>query len=237
MTTPEQNQTHKKSNTKIIAIIIIVVLLVAVGVYVFISQKAANNPATNQQVRGNREDMTESFRQRFRGEPATIDEIQPESQIMVIGKSNSDGSMTADIIRIGDFSGEDMAGFMNRPSTTDESGLPAGQQERFGGGNFDRSAFQNMTQEERQQRFQEMQASGNMPTPFPMDASGSGSAIRGMRTASESMQVARGRVVDINETIITLGLDEGGSRLILFSPSTEVFKQPSATSTEMNNEQ
>ena len=156
-------------------------------------------------------------------------------KIMVMGTSNSDGSVSASQIIIGnantDFSTSTFfRSFSGGENATSTDGNPPARQFRQGqtgqtgqnGAQPDFSRFQNMTDAERQQLRDQMAANGG---GFRQ---GGGSANGGTRqfTRAGGAGASRlaGEIIDLDATSFTLKLDEGGSKLVFYSPSTMVNK-------------
>jgi len=82
--------------------------------------------------------------------------------------------------------------------------------------NFGRENFQNMSPEERQQRTQQM-----------------GTAGVGFRGGREGSGFALGEIISKDDKSITVKLQDGGSKIIFFSDTTEVGKFIDGTSNDL----
>jgi len=158
-------------------------------------------------------------------------------KVMVIGTSNSDGSLAASQIIIGnsdtDFASSSFMMFRGRtatgtPDNGNSGGTASGQPGRRngmgqvgqGGARTGNPQFQNMSDAERQQFIENMRANGGGNFT---GGTGSGGAQTGGRQfrAGSSAPVA-GEIIDLGESTITVKLDSGGSRLVFYSEKTAV---------------
>lgn len=145
---------------------------------------------------------------------ASLSDLEIGQHVSIMGSQNSDGSILAERIMIGnnqiDF--QDMG--MPRPLPLDgdnNNSLP-GPPADFVGQRPDFEQMQNMSDEEREKMGQEMIArrgefSGAMPS----------------RTDGGMARLV-GEIIDKDEQTLTLKLEEGGSKLIFFSDATQIMK-------------
>ena len=141
--------------------------------------------------------------------------------VMVMGTTNSDGSMTAERIIISedetDF--ENMSQMMRQTSTAEINGgqstvgFPADGYGFGQGEHPDFKQFENMTDEERAELREQMQAGRQAPENF--DAG---------KIQKSGMERFDGEIIILNADSMTLKLTAGGSRIIFYSDSTEISK-------------
>ena len=221
----------KKSNNKTI-VVAIAVILIAAGIYAGLAltkkdeqvqgqenrrQAASENSDTNRA----RQRRTNGFQ--FQGVTTTAEDMIVGGQIVVVGTVNSDGSITAETIRLGDFSDEDFSGFRNFSgdhSTIENTGTRGSQSGDHAPGSFDPGEFQNLTPEERQQRFQELRESGQVPEGFG-GGRGQGGGFSGR---AEGTEIIRGEIIDRDDISITVKLVDGGSRLVFYSEEVRIIR-------------
>jgi len=171
------------------------------------SQNWSGQPHDNQMAR-----WSENF------DEANLDSLQAGQRILVMGTENSDGSISANQVMIGDAETdfENMGRAMFRP--VDDSGGNQGigeepkQPTAVSGQRPDFAQMQNMSEEERTEAMEKMRAQ--------REANG-GVSLRNM-----GGDIARisGEIIDKDESVITLKLAIGGSKLIFYSSETKVLK-------------
>ena len=182
----------------IIGAVAVVLLIGAGGLYYTQIQSSQDTLQANVQNSQQRE--SGRFDGARQGEEVSIDEVVLGEQILVIGTENQDGSITAEIIRIGDFAGFDFEAIAELSGVERQEAFeqrfegehsPDGQ-ERFGGGNFEE--FQHLSSEERQQRFQAFAggAGGNF-------AGRRGGAALGRRQARGSTRSRQARGEEVRQ--------------------------------------
>lgn len=178
----------------------------------------SNSSTTNNDQRRvtERNNQPEMGGNSFSTTPATIDDLQVGEEIIVMGSSNTDGSMTAQTILIGSATFE-LGQFGGMEAGGQATGEFANRQPPEGS---NMQEFQNLTPEERQARFAEG-GSGAFPE------GGFGGGGRGARPGgggfSGGTRVA-GEILDIDDSTITIALTDGGSRLVLYSSQTIISK-------------
>lgn len=209
---------------KNIIIVIIGIMLVGGGVVFFMNGNTPNGEARSQaRVEERRTQLNRNSPLSFASTtPGTIDDLQLGVQVFAIGAANQDGSITAESIFVGDIEiapeqfrresgsqfNEELGGQNgNSPREFRERQLPDG---------FNSEEFQNLTQEERQARFQELQTSGEF-----QERGFSGGGLRG---AQNGMTMVRGEIIGMDGTILTIKIPDGGSKLIFYSDITQIFK-------------
>lgn len=233
---PEQSDQEKtsvkKSKNKIIPVIIAVVLIAA-GAYAGLALTKKGEQVLGQEDRGqvaSENSDTNRVRQgaaggfQFQGVTTTAEDLIVGGQVVVVGTANSDGSITAEIIRLGDFSDED-SGFRNFSgdhSTAENIETRGSQPGDHEPGSFDPSEFQNLTSEERRARFQE---SGG----FSRGGHNLGGDFAGR---AESTEVIRGEIIDKDDISITVKLTEGGSKFAFYSDDTRIMKVTQAVESD-----
>ncbi|PIR66977.1 MAG: hypothetical protein COU51_01000 [Parcubacteria group bacterium CG10_big_fil_rev_8_21_14_0_10_36_14] len=156
---------------------------------------------------------------------ASADELILGEKISVMGATNSDGSVTAQTIIIGDFS--KMQGIV-KPEGTQQDGQSPDTNIPNIGQRPDASQFQNMTDEKRQKMRDQMTASRKTAT-----------GGQGTRTGSinQSTGRANGEIINIDETTITVKLADGGSSLIFYSSETVIKKMKDTPATPQTETQ
>ena len=163
---------------------------------------------TTDQANGNR--MDDKF------EAATAADLIIGQKVMVMGTSNSDGTITAERITIGN-SDTNFEDLMPTPQTRPEgSEAGANNGEEAVNSNTmpepptgERPDFANMTEEERA-KFLEQAPNGG---------------TRGQRpTGSSATTRVIGEIVKIEDDILTIKPEDGGSKLIFISEKTSIVK-------------
>jgi hypothetical protein len=154
-------------------------------------------------------------------EEANLDDLETGQQALVMGTENSDGSISASQIMIGDEETdfENMGGLM-RPAVNsgqenqDDNNQPIQPPAGFKGqrGNFEQ--IQNISEEERMKLMEEMRAR--------RQANGGSFPLANMR--SGGMTRMDGKIIDKDDTTITLKIEAGGSKLIFYSEETKILK-------------
>lgn len=183
--------------------IILSIFLIALLLIIGCSKKNEQN--SNEQRNQNQEQQIEEnqlprWNENF--EEAGSDDLIIDQQILVMGTENSDGSISANEIMIGnteaDF--ENMGGFEGQ----------RGNFEQMQNSSYS-ERFQNMSDEERAKFMVEMRVQ--------REASGGSFPRANMRGGTSRLN---GEIIDKDDTTITLKLEDGGSKLIFFSDSTRV---------------
>ena len=162
---------------------------------------------------------------------ASLSDLTVGAKILVMGSTNSDGSVTAESILIGasqeDFQNIMRAGMEKASSTPFGEDVSAEAQ----GQRPESSQFQNMSQEERQKFMEERMKERGIDMPeggFQMptgQAGGTGQIKTGMRIAGAGgMANINGEILSINDSVITIKLADGGSKIIFISSDTAVKK-------------
>jgi len=199
---------------------IIIILISAISISGCSSKKEDLSDTENQdhsQVQGDR-----AFQNRFamfdNMPEAQISDVIIGAKIMVMGTQNSDGSISADRILIGnDESSFENIGLLGRQPDMEnqqqvDQNSDSDSSQIFERPNFDPSQFQNMSDEERSQMREQMAGQrGNFSGTGPTARTGTG----------QQMVRIVGEVIKIDETNIVLKV-EGGSKLIFFSGDTSV---------------
>ncbi|PIR93474.1 hypothetical protein COT99_00625 [Candidatus Falkowbacteria bacterium CG10_big_fil_rev_8_21_14_0_10_43_10] len=175
-------------------------------------QKDSGEDETQSQGDGDRQDrFNENFIE------ASLADLAIGQRVMVMGTANSDNSISANRVIIGD-SSIDWQNFsqpMAPPIQEDDgSGRPATSQptSNFSGQRPDMENFQNMSEEERAKLREEMAT-----------RRGTAGAARPNRGGAGMARI-NGEIISRDEATITLKLAEGGSKLIFLSESTAVMK-------------
>lgn len=157
----------------------------------------------------------------MQGDPATMDDVVIGTSVVVMGTDVGDGSIVAEHVRIGTF--EPPMGFADGqgPQMEGVDGEMPAPPEGFGPA----GDFQNMTPEERQQRFQEMRDNGQIPEGFGQRG---GFGNRGTTNTDNtfkqpSTSIVRGEVVEKDDMSITVKISEtAGTKLVLYTDDTVV---------------
>jgi len=200
----------------IIALIIIVGVGVMGGSLYFKNKGSSDIVRQENQREENKETQRDRSARLFEGtEDGGVDDLIVGENIFVVGETSKDGSVIADIIRIGGFEG-DIRQFANQGDGDEGGDFP-----RRGGGQgfnppegFDFEEFQNVSSEERQERFQQLREEGGF--------SGRDGEGRLVRRAGEG--ALRGEITARDDISITIKLVDGGSRFVFFSESTRIIK-------------
>lgn len=156
---------------------------------------------------------------------ANLDDLEIGQKVSIMGTENSDGSIVANQIMIGDsetnfgelggnvqlreraeINPDDMKNNIDRRAPTGVEGQR---------GNFEQ--FQNMTEEEREKFREERMAQGGGAGMRPNGATGATRMNRGGGSTR-----LNGEIIEKDETSLTLKLDDGGSKLIFFQETTRV---------------
>jgi|GEM_PF-2041254 len=197
-----------------------IVLFLFLILFVFGCAKKNDETGQASDERQGQENMSEQTQNRSRAFESLIQaefsDLKEGVFIMVLGSQNSDQSINASRIVIGDnaSSFEDLApgpvSFQNNKQEPLGDERELGEERNFGAnqnqsnrGGFDISRFENMTEEEREQMRQQMSERRNLS---------SGPAFSGQISVS-------GQVVKFDEKSIVIKLEEG-SKIIFFSDAT-----------------
>ena len=171
------------------------------------------NQAQNQQ----KEDTITQPARNQNLEEVSLDDLETGLHVSVNGTENSDGSLSAAQIIIGNSEADfnKMAGLMqpidaNNNQSKDSENQPVGV-ENGTKPNFEQ--MQNMSEEERVKLREEMKAQRG--------ASDGTSPRANMRGGTARLN---GEIIDIDDSTITLKIKEGGSKLIFYSNETKVLK-------------
>lgn len=176
--------------------------------------KKGDQPAA--EIREN--DFSEAAMMRNRFEEASREDLKPGTRASVTGQKNADGSIEAEMIMLGEMP-EDFRE-MSRPPQDSESrerpDFPEGSERPdFPEGGMNPGRFRDLSQEERSRFIQERMASGEfVPGNSPRTAGGaSGTAAR-----------IAGEILEVDDSSLTLKLEEGGSGMVFFSEGTALRK-------------
>lgn len=191
---------------------IVLIVVVGAGIVFGVIQLTKNEPQEQtQRSRENARDSQESDGRRISLQENTVtvsaEELIVGEQIVVIGTINQDGSLTADVIRIG-ISGEGFQNFLNRESAGNE--IADNNDVNF-------EEFRNLSPDERRTRFEELQAAGGFSGVSPGGFIGRGAV-------QHDSGFARGEIIDKDEISITVKLTDGGSKLIFYSDETQILE-------------
>ncbi len=217
---------------KKILIIILVVAVIGGGAFYFYKNKMVAGDDTNigaqsqQDMQAQREKMEEQQKVFFAENFVTMskDDLAIGDNVMVMGAENSDGSVVATNVLIGDET--QLEAVMSKMrKNTNGSDIASGdanntrqynaQMPSVSGGN--RPDFQNMTDEEREQMRSQWSSANGGNVGGRQKTSG--------RTARGGGQARiSGEVLSKDDTGITLKLSSGGSKLIFFSNDTKILK-------------
>lgn len=165
------------------------------------------------------DDVTQPARiQNF--EEVNLKDLAIGQKISVTGTENSDGSVSADQIMIGNSKADfkRMAGLMQPINGDNEQVEDDGSQtgETTSNANEDRPNFeqmQNMSEEERVKFREEMKAR--------REAGGRNSPRANM---AGGMTRLNGEIINIDDSTITLKIEEDGSKLVFYSDETKVLR-------------
>jgi hypothetical protein len=145
----------------------------------------------------------------------SLTDLSIGQKIMAMGQSNADGSITAEQIILGGAeAGWPGQNLNSRPPSNQNSQPGQGPNQPNNNFSTNRPNFQrwqNMTEEERQKLREEMPARRN-------NDNGQSGAAKSRITR------ANGEIMKIEDQMITLKLDNGGSKLIFLSNQTKILK-------------
>ena len=166
-----------------------------------------NNINQNQQQaqENNQPQWNENF------DEASLDDLLVGGQAMIMGTENSDNSISANQIMIGNTASDfQNMNQMRRPTSTAE--INNNQLQPSAGFNGQRPNFQNMSDEERAKMREQMVVGGG---------TAGGGRVRSGNLGGGATRLV-GEILDKDESTITLKLKDGGSKLIFFSEDTNV---------------
>ncbi|MBU4482229.1 hypothetical protein KKC16_02145 [Patescibacteria group bacterium] len=166
-----------------------------------------NNINQNQQQaqENNQPQWNENF------DEASLDDLLVGGQAMIMGTENSDNSISANQIMIGNTASDfQNMNQMRRPTSTAE--INNNQLQPSAGFNGQRPNFQNMSDEERAKMREQMVVGGG---------TAGGGRVRSGNMGGGATRLV-GEILDKDESTITLKLKDGGSKLIFFSEDTNV---------------
>jgi len=174
-----------------------------------------NNTDQNQQQ--SQENQMPTWNENF--DEASLSDLEIGQQISVSGTENSDNSISANQIMIGndetDF--ENMGDRTMRPPAGNNSDGQSNNnqlQPPAGFNNGQRPDFQNMSDEERAKMREQMGAGGG---------TAGGGRVRSGNLSNGATRLV-GEILYKDDTTITLKLTDGGSKLIFYSDETKVMK-------------
>lgn len=207
-------------NKKIIAIVIGVVLVGGAGTtYFFVSGNSAESGRAGLEESRRIGNQTGGRELSVNATPASAEDLHVGENITVMGTSNADGSMTASTIYIGTVAFEQ--GQLDGNSEAEQAFADRQPPEGFTPPEgVNPQELQNLSPEERQARFAELQESGAFPEGgFTGGGAGarSGGGFRGGN-------MVRGEILNIDDMTITIALSDGGSRLVFYSSQTTISK-------------
>ncbi len=179
--------------------IIIIVLLVGSGVFSLINYSKKSGQNNNEQKNQNQEQLTQEnqlSKWEENSEEAGLDDLETGQQVLVMGTENSDGSISANQIVIGNDESDfkNMAGPLIKNNENNDVQPEKNKSE--------------MSEEERAKFREEKMA----------EKEASGENIKGGNTIKVT-----GEIIDKDNITITLKIQEGGSRLIFYSDETKVL--------------
>lgn len=187
-------------------ILIIIIALAVIGgvIYFFIKSKEPKEKDIKDVV----SERTQERDSRFEGLPeGTLEDLVIGEEVMVTGTTNSNGSITAEIIFIGGLE----EGFQNmRDFSQNNMTANVGSNRTMPEG-FNLEEFQNLSQEERMERMQEFRANSE------------GGHVGGIMNGNAAF--IRGEIINKDEVSITIKLVDSGSRLIFYSDDTQIRVQ------------
>lgn len=149
-------------------------------------------------------------------EEAGLDDLKIGIYVSVAGTENSDGSISASQIMVGNNEADfkKMAGLTQPPNDNDNQAKDSGEQPadiNTNKPNFEQ--MQNMSEEERIKFREEMRAGRE---------AGDGNSHRA--NMKSGMTRLNGEIIDIDDTTITLKIKKGGSKLVFYSDETKVLR-------------
>jgi len=209
-------------NKKII-ISIIVIMLVG-GAVLFLLVGNSDKKFQNSALTATGENQLDQGRLFANAIEVALGDLKIGDLITVIGTANDDGSVTAQSMFIGDVSFDPEQFRGDGLTSTDQGDQVAGLENRQLPEGFNPQEFQNLTPEERQARFQKLQVSGELP-----NRSFAGSS----QSSGLGATVILGKILAVDEAIITVEIPEGGSKLVIYSSGTPVSKVVDSTSTKI----
>ena len=176
------------------------------------NSKQSNDDSGNINSQDSQDPEENNWQENF--EEITLADLQAGQKVMIMGTANTDGSLIAESIILGK-AGEDFGvfgpadrAFLDGVKENEQVPDSAVSQPNFAG--QDRPDFANMTDEEREAMREKMMA--NSP--------GAGAG----RTVSNSALRIAGEILAIDESSLTVKIDEGGSKLVFFSGETRILK-------------
>ncbi len=217
--TTNQKKMTKNKKTKNILLLVGILVLVSTTIIVFLLFKNGQKPKTNigqQKTRIEQTINNEQIKNPFEENSvqASMEDLKIDEQILAIGEEDENKIVVAEKIYIG-FSQEDLRNQMpQQPRQANGSVNPAAttSARNFSLPNgMTMEEMQNLSPEERQRFREEMMANGN---------------FQPRRQANRTADVfVGGRIIDLGEKIITVELETGGSKIVLYSSETQIFKK------------
>ena len=171
-----------------------------------------NKPINNQeQVQG--ENQNDIWQDNFN--QLSLDDLVGGKMVMVTGTENSDGSISADRIIVGDQNmdfnnlGRNFVAPEQNNIANNDNQIPQTPPEFTGGGRPD---FQNMSDEDRQALREQMMDNVN------------GARTGSTRSAGQAMARLNGEILSVDDDSLTIKLEAGGSKLVFFSSETQILE-------------
>ncbi len=185
---------------KKIILIIIALAIVGSGAFLLINYSKNSEQDNNEQKSQNQEQLTQEnqlSKWEENSEEAGLDDLETGQQVLVMGTENSDGSISANQIVIGNDESDfkNMAGPLIKDDENNDVQPEKNKSE--------------MSEEERAKFREEKMA----------EKEASGESIK-----SDNTTRVTGEIFDKDDTTITLKIKEGGSRLVFYSDKTKVLR-------------
>ena len=185
--------------------ILIIVLVAVGGATYFIINKKQQEEGYKDTVLERNQARVSQFEELSEG---SLGDLMVGETVTVMGTTNQDGSVIAEMIYIGELK--------ERDSDTFDGTKPEGFKRSKGfklPEGFNPEEFQNLSREEMRERMQELQGNNNF-------------SENGAAREQTGSSLVRGEIIDKDEISIVVKLTDNGSKLVFYSESTQIMKTP-----------